>query len=227
MNYCKEPNQHTLMGRLKLRSHNKDLTAYVSLLEHNPDVKLLDVGCGMGLQTLTYALKVDTFDITGIDVKNWGVTFRFIEGDLDLGLPFTDGAFDVVTSYHVIEHVTNTDLLAREMFRVLKIGGYALIGTPNLASGKVVLELLLDKQPDVAYISDYFRIRGGTGQNWKKSEGRLHRRLFTSEGLERLLSFYGFRIEKSLKVGYGPLPLISNVLRGLYAGNLIVKARKV
>ena len=51
---------------------------------------------------------------------------KFVEEDVDSGLPFEDGTFDVVTSYHLIEHVSDTDLLVKEIYRVLKPGGYTV-----------------------------------------------------------------------------------------------------
>ena len=74
--------------------------------------------------------------------------------------------------------------------------------------------------------ADHFRIRGGTAENWRKSEGNLHRRLFTLEGLCGLFKHYGFDIEKAERTGYGPAFFLAPLLRGLYAGNLVVKVRK-
>jgi exosortase/archaeosortase family protein len=46
-------------------------------------------------------------------------------------LPFADGTFDAVYSMGTIEHFPESDVAARECFRVLKPGGRALIGVPN------------------------------------------------------------------------------------------------
>ena len=108
---------------------------------------------------------------------------------------------------------------------MLKPGGYVMIGTPNLASGRVIVELLLNKQPNICHVSDHFIPRGDLGQEWKKSEGYLHRRTFTSEGLRRLLEFHGMKVEQIKKVGYGPF-VFGVLLRGLYAGSLRARARR-
>lgn len=216
-----------LLSYLKRRSHNADVEAHVRLLERDSYATLLDIGCGMGFNTVLYRERIGTPFVTGIDAHEWGdVPFGFVKQNIDDGLPFSDESFDVITSYHVIEHVSDTDLFVKEIHRVLKPGGYAVIGTPNLASGQVILELLFNKQPSVAYVSDHFRIRGGTAENWRKSEGNLHRRLFTLEGLCGLFKYYNFTIEKAQRTGYGPGFFFAPLLRGLYAGNLVVKVRK-
>jgi ubiquinone/menaquinone biosynthesis C-methylase UbiE len=46
-------------------------------------------------------------------------------------LPFPAGTFDLLYSMGTIEHFTDYDVAVREMFRVLKPGGRAIIGVPN------------------------------------------------------------------------------------------------
>ena len=46
-------------------------------------------------------------------------------------LPFADGAFDLVLSTQVIEHVLDPPLAARELARVLRPGGVLVISTDN------------------------------------------------------------------------------------------------
>ena len=216
-----------MLNRARWHSYQKDLATFRSLLEKTPNARLLDVGCGDGQKTRTFAAAIGTTRIAGVDIqKAIQATFDMVVADTDKGLPFPNAAFDVVTSYHVIEHVNNTDVFVAEIRRVLTKGGYALIGTPNLASGRVILELLANKQPNTAHISDYFILRGDPGDEWKKSVGYLHRRLFTIEGLTRLLETYAFRTEISVGTGYGIWP-VSRLLRGRYAADIIVKARAI
>ena len=49
-------------------------------------------------------------------------------------LPFRDGAFDAVLSLHVLEHVKNPFVCARELARVLKPGGTLYAVTPYVVS---------------------------------------------------------------------------------------------
>ena len=46
-------------------------------------------------------------------------------------LPFADQQFDAIYSMGTIEHFDDSDVAVREMFRVLKPGGRAIIGVPN------------------------------------------------------------------------------------------------
>lgn len=46
-------------------------------------------------------------------------------------LPFDDGAFDLVMTIDVHEHLDETDPLNRELARILAAGGRALVTTPN------------------------------------------------------------------------------------------------
>jgi SAM-dependent methyltransferase len=46
-------------------------------------------------------------------------------------LPFADGSFDVVFSHEVLEHVQDDRAACREMARVLRPGGRAVIFVPN------------------------------------------------------------------------------------------------
>jgi SAM-dependent methyltransferase len=46
-------------------------------------------------------------------------------------LPFADGSFDAIYSMGTIEHFDETERAVREMARVLKPGGRAIVGVPN------------------------------------------------------------------------------------------------
>ena len=46
-------------------------------------------------------------------------------------LPYPDGLFDIITSFHVIEHTQNSTLYLTELFRVLKPGGILFLDVPN------------------------------------------------------------------------------------------------
>jgi len=67
-----------------------------------PGARILDVGCGaLGLRGLEPAL-----DITGTDIAaRPGYPGPFVQADATAGLPFEDGAFDLVYSSSVIEHI--------------------------------------------------------------------------------------------------------------------------
>ena len=57
--------------------------------------------------------------------------------DLNAFLPFRTASFDAVDLVEVIEHIENQPQLIRELARVLKPGGVALISTPNMLESHV------------------------------------------------------------------------------------------
>lgn len=62
--------------------------------------------------------------------------------------------FDLVHANQVIEHLYETDLFIKEIYRILKKGGYAIISTPNLAGLHNIVSLILGKQPFPAHVSN-------------------------------------------------------------------------
>ena len=59
-----------------------------------------------------------------------GLDLRGVQGDVR-ALPFRDASFDAVYSMGTVEHFDDTDGALREIFRVLRPGGAAVIGVPN------------------------------------------------------------------------------------------------
>jgi SAM-dependent methyltransferase len=55
-------------------------------------------------------------------------------GNVQGGLPFASGAFDLITANMVAEHLTAPETCFREIARILRPGGIVLIHTPNIQS---------------------------------------------------------------------------------------------
>jgi SAM-dependent methyltransferase len=51
--------------------------------------------------------------------------------DGDAPLPFADESFDLIVSDNTFEHIARPDLVARELLRVLRPGGFICARTPN------------------------------------------------------------------------------------------------
>jgi ubiquinone/menaquinone biosynthesis C-methylase UbiE len=198
---------------------------------------IVDCGCGDGRFTVRMAKAVNAERTIGIDVVPNNIALleaQGIEGrvgDLDHGLPLERKSADLVVASHVIEHVTDTDMLVKECYRVLRPGGHFLIATPNLAAFLNILFLMFGRQPTIAEVSDVALV--GT---WSPRAGRVartgpaHRRIFTTKALTGLLEYYGFRCKEVLQSGFlplagGPARLMASVLPR-YASNLIVLAAK-
>jgi len=209
----------------------------LSFLQRNRNAQLLDLGCGYGELTLRAGEIIGTKEIHAVEivdkkidkVKASGIDVR--KGDLNQRLPFEDESFDVIIASHVIEHLSNTDIVLEEVYRILKMGGYLVIATSNLAAYHHILFLLFGKQPNIAEVSDQALV--GTWSTRGKLVGRAgpaHRRIFTMGALKELLEYYGFRVERTAGAGFFPF---SNRLARMmcsidkrHATTIVIKARK-
>ena len=52
--------------------------------------------------------------------------------NLDGTLPYDDATFDIVCSLEVVEHIKDQFAFARELYRIARPGGIAIISTPNV-----------------------------------------------------------------------------------------------
>jgi ubiquinone/menaquinone biosynthesis C-methylase UbiE len=105
--------------------------AHIWLLNQLPRrLRVLEVGCGGGQCRPWFQGK--GFEYVGVDVsktrihdwlQRWGGPDLLCDSHF---LPFRDQSFDVVYSVAVTEHLACPPLAVREMFRVLKPGGYYL-----------------------------------------------------------------------------------------------------
>lgn len=96
--------------------------------------RVLEVGCGIGTDLLQFARA--GAKIYGIDLSRRSI--EFAKRRLDLyglnaelleiadaeNLPFCSDKFDLVYSWGVVHHTPNTERAVKEMYRVLKPGGF-------------------------------------------------------------------------------------------------------
>jgi SAM-dependent methyltransferase len=98
--------------------------------------RVLDVGCGRGL--LLRAFRDLDFDAVGTELP--GFAFPAAEPGLEFvhapaeALPFPEGAFDLVSIWHVLEHTRDPATALREVSRVLRPGGVLVLAVPNFGS---------------------------------------------------------------------------------------------
>lgn len=102
--------------------------------------RVLDLGCGKGLEAMTAARLVgESGTVVGLDLtpemiqtaiihaREAGVrNVQFLAGDMER-LLFEDCSFDVAMSNCVINHARDKGLVYREIYRVLKPGGKMVI----------------------------------------------------------------------------------------------------
>jgi methionine biosynthesis protein MetW len=208
----------------------------LSVIERNPDSVLLDCGCNNGELALKVAKKIGTKNVYGVDIQEKNAVEARARGikvslhDLNEKLPFSDEMFDVVNASHIIEHLSNTDIFVRELYRVLKSGGYAVISTPNLSSLHNILYLMFGRQPPLAMVSDEVVVGGWRSVYCPSLPGPSHRRLFTFRALAGLCEYYGFQVELRRGSGFYPFPpCISRVLTRImkmYSSDITIKVRK-
>ncbi len=106
-------------------------------LEKMPPGPMLEIGCGTGHWSAFFCQK--GFAVTGIDVSEKMLShaiYRQLPGCyFALGsaeqLPFPEHSFDHVAAMAVLEFVDEPDRVFNEIHRVLKPGGFLLIGALN------------------------------------------------------------------------------------------------
>ena len=123
-------------GRLIVSEH---LGRYLWGAQLASGLKVLDAGCGTG-----YGLRIleaaGASRVVGVDLSTEAVAqaselseskrIEVLQGDL-AELPFSDGEFDLVVCFEVIEHVVEREAILDELMRVLGADGILCISTPN------------------------------------------------------------------------------------------------
>jgi ubiquinone/menaquinone biosynthesis C-methylase UbiE len=168
-----------------------------------PDAKLLDVGCLEGSYTRMFADSIGAGSVHGVDISlNDDARAKGIEAvefDLNSGekLPYANGEFDVVVCIESLEHIYPTDFILREIRRVLKPKGTAIIDVPRLDSFLNISLLTLGFQPPGIECSRERRY----GAINDDSVLTGHVAYFTRRALLDMLESTGFQIVEARQVG--------------------------
>ncbi|EPS41314.1 hypothetical protein H072_4806 [Dactylellina haptotyla CBS 200.50] len=111
------------------------LPKLTSLRESNPHLKLLDVGCGSGTISVSFAKLLPDGQVTGVDLNPTilpraravadmaGVGNVEFQNASIFKLPFADETFDITFCHQVLVHIGEPWDALREMLRVTKRGG--------------------------------------------------------------------------------------------------------
>ena len=174
---------------------------------------ILDLGCGGGEFLNSFNKKWQKF---GVEPSVFASKIAAAKKHLEvrnqelLTCHFPDSYFDIVTAWHVLEHLYNPKETLREMRRILKDDGVFLLSTPNTDS----LGFKLAKE------------------SWFHLDAPRHLSLFNRLALKKILTSSRFRILKtSFPVLEYPLDLFHSIskaklknqfLRGVFTAPLFI-----
>jgi SAM-dependent methyltransferase len=152
--------------------------------------RILDVGCGTGANLL---LLSQYGDAEGVDISEDALSFCRERGlkQVKLGaaeqLPYDEALFDLVTALDVVEHLDDDVAGLKEIRRVLRPGGRALLFVPTFM-------FLWGVQDDVSN----------------------HRRRYRLPELKRVLNEAGFEVERATYANitfFAPILLMRKLIR--------------
>lgn len=148
----------------------------------NAGARVLDVGAGSG--KFVRFLRLRGVDAHGVEPS--AELFRrflagdecFTQGDAGSRRPGSDGAYDVVTAFDVLEHVADPAAFLRDVSAALKAGGLLFITTPDASSAAA-------------------RVLG----RWWHFYNRYHLSYFSTAVLQRAAAPHGFELLESRRRG--------------------------
>lgn len=141
------------------------------------DGKVLDVGCGRG--AFLQLLQQRGHDVRGTEYSAESAAnalpgIQVDVGDLTTGL-YADESFDLISIWHVLEHVRRPDEAIAACAAALKPGGALMIAVPNF---------------------DSIQARFG-GEDWFHLDLPRHVYQFSPSNLQLLLEHHGLRVERT------------------------------
>ncbi len=154
-------------------------TKYHQIIPKKQSGRMLDIGCGTG-DFLLYC-RQNTWQISGVEPDQGARKIAeellgekiFSVNETNL---WADSMFDLITMWHVLEHVSNLNKQFIELHRLLLKGGKLVLALPNFQSD------------DAGYYME----------NWAAWDVPRHLYHFNEEVITQIASKYGFELLNSL-----------------------------
>ena len=183
---------------------------YSIAIEGKEKGKALDIGCGVG--DFLHTMEQHGWDCTGVEPSEdaKAIAKKRIKGQLQSSeeqenLP--DSSFDLITMWHVLEHVDDIRWQIQQLHRLCKPGGRIIIALPNYKS----------------YDGQYYKAE------WAAYDVPRHLNHFNKETLIKILEESGLRHVKTEKLVWDAyyisymsekyrkhsIPLLRGAFRGL------------
>ena len=165
--------------------------------------KALDVGCGDG--SFLEALERRGWDVSGTELsESIAATARARLGDnVCVGniheVGFDAASFDLITFWHVLEHLEDPKLALAEARRLLKPDGKIVVAVPNIESWQA-------------------RLFGG---DWLHLDVPRHRWHFGLRTLTAMADRCGLRVEsvRHFSLEYGPIAIVQGIATKIGLGH--------
>ncbi len=162
---------------------------------------LLDIGCGTG-DFLGYC-KTKNWEAIGLepdaDARKLALSNNKTETfPLEKLSELASESRNIITMWHVLEHVYNLNNDIEEYKRILKPGGHLLVAVPNCSS----------------HDANYYK------EHWAALDLPIHLYHFTPNDIDRLMSNHGMKLTKVLPMKFDSyyISMISEKYKG---GNII------
>lgn len=118
--------------------YGEHITRYESVAELVKGKVVLDIASGSGYGSEVLARTAE--HVTGVDIDSASVEYAtrnykranidYVVGSAE-DIPLADDSVDVVVTFETIEHIPNYEKFLKEIKRVTKPGGFAIVSTPN------------------------------------------------------------------------------------------------
>lgn len=179
------------MGRLKVQQTLEQIPT-------RPN-RILDYGCGQGGWIGLLSELFPGASLSGVDISDTAVakardkypkyTFAAFDGDR---APFPDASFDLVYTYHVLEHVLNIEASIRDISRLLVSGGSACVIFPCGNAGSLEEKIVSRLQGGIIPSDDgrtvwFHEVQFGHLRRMKSAETIA---LFERHGLRLVCEWY-------------------------------------